>query len=63
MQCSPVAYGIHTLWTVWIYQAGQAGLDLTLIMQQLNHNSIAYAKRYLDITGDEIGDVVRRLNL
>jgi hypothetical protein len=40
-----------------------SGVDLTLIMDKLNHNRLAYTKRYLGITEDELGAVVRKLNL
>jgi integrase len=56
-------YGTHTLRKTWGYHARKSGVDLTLIMDQLNHNSLAYTKRYLGITDDELGEVVRRLNL
>jgi integrase len=56
-------YGTHTLRKTWGYHARKSGVDLTLIMDKLNHNSLAYTKRYLGITDDELGDVVRRLNL
>ena len=36
---------------------------LALIMYKLNHESIAYTKRYLGITDDELQAVVQRLNL
>jgi site-specific recombinase XerD len=39
------------------------GVDLALIMHKLNHNSIAYTKRYLGITNDELEEVVKKLNL
>lgn len=39
------------------------GVDLALIMHKLNHNSLAYTKRYLGITDDELEEVVRKLNL
>jgi hypothetical protein len=32
-------------------------------MHQLNHNNLAYTKRYLGITDEELSEVVRRLNL
>ena len=39
------------------------GVDLALIMHKLNHSNLAYTKRYLGITDDELEAVVRRLNL
>ena len=39
------------------------GVDLGLIMHKLNHESIAYTKRYLGITDDELEEVAQRLNL
>jgi len=39
------------------------GVDLALIMYQLNHASLVYTKRYLGITDDELQAVVQRLNL
>ena len=37
-------YGTHTLRKTWGYHARMSGVDLTLIMDQLNHNSLAYTK-------------------
>jgi integrase len=56
-------YGTHTLRKTWGYHARMSGVDLALIMHKLNHNSLAYTKRYLGITDDELADVARRLNL
>lgn len=56
-------YGTHTLRKTWGYQARLAGVPLELVMTRLNHNSLAYTKRYLGITDDELADVARRLNL
>jgi integrase len=56
-------FGTHTLRKTWAYHARMNGVDLTLIMDRLNHNSLAYTKRYLGITDDELLDVARRLNL
>jgi hypothetical protein len=40
-----------------------SGVDLALIMYKLNHISLAYPKRYIGITDDELADVARKLNL
>jgi integrase len=56
-------YGTHSLRKTWGYHARLNGVDLVLIMHQLNHTDLAYTKRYLGITDEELGDVVRRLNL
>jgi site-specific recombinase XerD len=53
----------HTLRKTWGYYARMSGVDLALIMHKLNHNSLAYTKRYIGITDDELPDVARRLNL
>jgi hypothetical protein len=39
------------------------GVDLALIMYKLNHESVAYTKRYLGINDDELQAVSQRLNL
>jgi integrase len=56
-------YGTHTLRKTWGYHARMSGVDLALIMHKLNHNSLAYTKRYIGITDDELADVARKLNL
>lgn len=56
-------FGTHTLRKTWGYHARLSGVDLALIMHQLNHNSLAYTKRYIGITDDELEAVVRKLNL
>jgi site-specific recombinase XerD len=54
-------YGTHP--ATWGYHARMSGVDLALIMHKLDHNSLAYTKRYISITDNELADVVRRLNL
>lgn len=56
-------FGTHSLRKTWGYHARMNGVDLALIMHKLNHNSIAYTKRYLGITDDELEEVVKKLNL
>lgn len=59
----PGNYGTHSLRKTWGYHARMQGVDLALIMHKLNHESIAYTKRYLGITDDELEAVAQRLNL
>jgi integrase len=56
-------YGTHSLRKTWGYHARMQGVDLALIMYKLNHNSIAYTKRHLGITDDELQALAQRLNL
>ncbi len=56
-------FGTHSLRKTWGYHARMQEVDLALIMYKLNHASLAYTKRYLGITDDELQAVVRRLNL
>jgi len=56
-------YSTHSLRKTWGFHARMQEVDLTLIMHKLNHESIAYTKRYLGITDDELQGVVQRLNL
>ena len=56
-------FGTHSLRKTWGYHARMRGVDLALIMHKLNHESIAYTKRYLGITDDELQAVSQRLNL
>jgi len=59
----PGNFGTHSLRKTWGYHARMQGVDLALIMHKLNHESIAYTKRYLGITDDELQAVAQRLNL
>jgi integrase len=65
--CADVALsgnsGTHTLRKTWGYHARLAGVPIELIMHKFKHNNLAYTKRYLGITDDELEAVVRRLNL
>ena len=56
-------YGTHSLRKTWGYHARMSGIDLSLVMHKLNHESIIYTKRYLGITDDELQAVAQRLNL
>ena len=56
-------FGTHSLRKTWGYHARMQGVDLALIMHKLNRESIAYTKRYLGITDDELQAVSQRLNL
>lgn len=56
-------FGTHSLRKTWGYHARMQGVDLALIMHKLNHETIAYTKRYLGITDDELQAVSKRLNL
>ena len=56
-------YGTHSLRKTWGFHARMQGVDLALIMHKLNHESIAYTKRYLGITDEELQVVAQRLNL
>ena len=56
-------FGTHSLRKTWEYHARMQGVDLALIMHKLNHESIAYTKRYLGITDDELQAVIKKLNL
>jgi len=59
----PGNFGTHSLRKTWGYHARIQGVDLTFIMHKLNYESIAYTKRYLGITDDELQAVAQRLNL
>ncbi len=56
-------FGTHSLRKTWGYHARMQGVDMALIMHKLNHSSLAYTKRYLGITDDELEEVVKHLNL
>jgi site-specific recombinase XerD len=47
-------FGTHSLRKTWGYHACMLGVDLALIMHKLNHESIAYTKRYLGTADEEL---------
>ena len=55
--------GTHSLRKTREYHAPIQGVDTALILHKLNHESVAYTKRYLGITDDELQAVAERLNL
>ena len=59
----PGYFGTPSLRKTWGYHARMQGVDLVLIMHILNHESIAYTKRTLGITDDELQAVAQQLNL
>lgn len=56
-------FGTHSLRKTWGDHARMQGVDLPLIRHKLNHESIAYTKRYLGITDNELQEFAQRLNL
>lgn len=55
--------GTHTLRKTWAYHAYQAGVDLSLIQQVLNHSAPSVTLRYIGITQDDIDRVYESINL
>lgn len=53
----------HTMRKTWGYWAYKSGVSLALIMEALNHSSIANTKKYLGITQDDLDEVYISLNL
>ena len=56
-------YGTRSLRITWGNHARMQGVDLVLIMHELNHESIAYTKRYLGISDDDLGAATKLPNL
>lgn len=56
-------YGNHSLRKTWGYQARMNGITLDIIMEKLNHSSIAMTRKYLGITADEVRDACQKLDL
>lgn len=57
------AISTHTMRKTWGYWAYKNGVSLALIMEALNHSSIANTKKYLGITQDDLDEVYINLNL
>lgn len=53
----------HTMRKTWGYWAYKSGVSLALIMEALNHSSIANTKKYLGITQDDLDELYISLNL
>lgn len=53
----------HSMRKTWGYWAYKSGISLALIMEALNHSSIANTRKYLGITQEDLDDVYMSLNL
>lgn len=53
----------HSMRKTWGYWAYKSGVGLGLIMEALNHSSIAQTRKYLGITQDDLNEVYINLNL
>lgn len=53
----------HSMRKTWGYWAYKSGISLALIMEALNHSSIANTRKYLGITQDDLDKVYMSLNL
>lgn len=53
----------HSMRKTWGYWAYKSGVSLALIMEALNHSSIANTKKYLGITQEDLDYVYMNLNL
>lgn len=53
----------HSMRKTWGYWAYKSGVSLALIMEALNHSSIAQTRRYLGILQEDLDDVYMSLNL
>lgn len=53
----------HSMRKTWGYWAYKSGVNIALIMEALNHSSIANTRKYLGITQEDLNDVYLSLNL
>lgn len=53
----------HSMRKSWGYWAYKSGVSLALIMEALNHSSIANTRKYLGITQEDLDNVYMSLNL
>lgn len=53
----------HSMRKTWGYWAYKSGVSLALIMEALNHSSIANTRKYLGITQEDLDEVYMSLNL
>ena len=53
----------HSMRKTWGYWAYKGGVSLALIMEALNHSSIAQTRKYLGILQEDLDDVYLSLNL
>lgn len=58
-----VRIGTHSLRKTFGYHAYESGIDITRIMQLLNHSSEKMCLRYIGITKEELDNVYINLNL
>ncbi|NMD69595.1 site-specific integrase [Bacillus sp. DNRA2] len=58
-----VNIGTHTLRKTMAYHAYQSGVDISLLMNVLNHSSQRETLRYIGITQDQVNGVFEALNL
>lgn len=55
--------GTHTMRKTFGYWAFKQGIDVYIIMQMLNHSSLAITKRYIGLTSDDLNKAYLDMNL
>jgi len=56
-------YGSHSLRKTFGYQARKMGVPIELIQAKFNHSTPSVTRRYIGITGEEVAEVERTVNL